>query len=226
MRPIRFRLLVTRIAAPVSNSFFPLVLAFSVLTLIGCQPTNRPASDTGPTSGPESSDLHKNASPALRIVDRYPDQPEISSVALSRETTADQTAGKFVSLDASETGISFENIWQPSPETMAAFGTSYIASGVAAGDIDNDGRPDIYLTRQQDGGRLYRNLGGMKFEDITTAAGIDPAGMWSVGAAMVDLTNDGNLDLYVYGYGCPNRLYVNDGAGKFTGAGGAVWTEL
>ncbi|MGI9515562.1 MAG: FG-GAP-like repeat-containing protein, partial [Pirellulaceae bacterium] len=64
-------------------------------------------------------------------------------------------------------------------------------------------------------GRLYRNLGDMKFEDVTSQVGIDPANMWSVGAAFVDLNSDGQLDLYVYGYGCPNRLYINQG-GKFT----------
>ncbi len=152
--------------------------------------------------------------PGARI-DGFLDEPEISATPLET-TQTDHQAGEFTELESSWTGIDFANVWERSAATESAIGTSFIASGVAVGDYDRDGRPDIYLTRQQDGGRLYRNLGEMKFEDVTTSAGIDPAGMWSVGAAMVDLDNDGDVDVYVYGYGCPNRLYVNDGSGKFT----------
>lgn len=184
----------------------------ALAALTGCQPGQ-------PSRAPESPDPESRRPPVaespLQIPDRYPGEPEIDvSQPLTRPT--DSGAGTFVSLDAGATGIDFDNVWEQNPATQAALGTSFISSGVAVGDYDRDGRPDIYLTRQEDGGRLYRNLGDMKFEDVTQSAGIDPAGMWSGGAAFVDLTNDGWLDLYVYGYGCPNRLYVNDGQGHFS----------
>ncbi len=201
---------------PVPRSAWSLtvvVVSVCLSGLAGCQPDSRPAAnDSTPT--PDTADAVVPASSG-KIVDRYPGEPAISSVPLNRQAAAEQDAGKFVYLDAEATGIDFSNIWEPGPETYYALGTSYIANGVAIGDYDADGRPDIYLTRQQDGGRLYRNLGNMKFEDVTTSCGIDPEGMWSAGAAFVDLTNDGHLDLYVYGYGCPNRLYVNNGNGQF-----------
>ena len=69
--------------------------------------------------------------------------------------------------------------------------------------------------RQTDAGRLYRNLGDMKFEDVTEKVGIDPAGMWTTGTTFADVNNDGRLDLFLCGHDCPNRLYINQG-GQFT----------
>jgi len=72
--------------------------------------------------------------------------------------------------------------------------------GVAVGDYDNDGRPDVYLTAVG-GGHLFRNLGGGRFEEITIKAGVggDPKD-WSTSAAWFDLDNDGDLDLFVANY--------------------------
>ncbi|HQZ71999.1 MAG TPA: CRTAC1 family protein [Anaerolineae bacterium] len=70
--------------------------------------------------------------------------------------------------------------------------------GVAAGDIDNDGLPDLYVTNVGPD-RLYRNLGGGRFQDITASAAIDESG-WSVSAVFCDYDRDGLLDLYVARY--------------------------
>ncbi len=70
--------------------------------------------------------------------------------------------------------------------------------GVASGDIDNDGLPDLYVTNVGPD-RLYRNLGDGRFLDITAAAAIDESG-WSVSAAFCDYDRDGLLDLYVARY--------------------------
>src|SRR5262249_36799921 len=111
--------------------------------------------------------------------------------------------------------------------------------GIAVFDYDGDGLPDIFLTN---GGsvpsleknapkfynRLFRNLGGMKFRDVTLEAGL--AGMgYSIGAAAADYDNDGNVDLFVAGVRS-NHLYRNLGNGKFAdvtegaGIGSAVWS--
>jgi enediyne biosynthesis protein E4 len=70
--------------------------------------------------------------------------------------------------------------------------------GVAAGDYNNDGRVDLFVTGVG-ANRLFKNLGGGKFEDVTQAAGVG-GGSWSTSAAWVDYDNDGDLDLFVCNY--------------------------
>ncbi len=89
-------------------------------------------------------------------------------------------------------------------------------AGVAVGDVDGDGRPDIYFCNVEGPNALYRNLGSFKFEDITAAAGVACTNLASVGAMFADLNGDGHLDLYVTSNGGPNAYFVNDGKGRFT----------
>lgn len=70
--------------------------------------------------------------------------------------------------------------------------------GVAVGDVDNDGRPDVYVTNLGPD-QLYRNLGAARFTRVTQTAGIDVPG-WSCSAAFFDANRDGALDLFVTQY--------------------------
>jgi hypothetical protein len=99
-----------------------------------------------------------------------------------------------------------------------------MAGGVAVFDYDGDGRPDIFFTNgaavpslektgPRDWNRLYRNLGGMKFRDVTEQAGLAGAG-YAIGAAAADYDNDGHVDLFVGGVR-RNFLYRNRGDGTF-----------
>jgi tetratricopeptide (TPR) repeat protein len=81
---------------------------------------------------------------------------------------------------------------------LSAFPGGY-GQGVAVGDYDNDGRPDIFVTRWRSYA-LYHNLGGGRFEDITARAGLGGDRDWPTSAALADLDNDGDLDLYVCHY--------------------------
>ena len=119
-------------------------------------------------------------------------------------------AKRFEYLDSISTGINFENIWNPKEKHKHQLENSFISAGVAIGDYDNDGLLDIFLSRQQDGGRLYKNLGRMKFEDVTKTSGVFDKDMWSTGVSFVDINNDGWLDLYVCGFESTNKLYINN----------------
>jgi hypothetical protein len=93
----------------------------------------------------------------------------------------------------------------------------YNGGGVALGDLTGDGLPEIVLTSNQHGPRLYLNLGGFRFRDVTDAAGITEQGRWTTGVTLADVNRDGLLDIYVCHAGLKpgalraNALYVNQG---------------
>jgi enediyne biosynthesis protein E4 len=89
-------------------------------------------------------------------------------------------------------------------------------SAVAVADVDGDGLLDVYFVNQVGGNRLYRNLGGGRFEDITDRAGVGVGDRACVGAAFADIDNDGYPDLFVTSVREGNLLFHNDGHGKFT----------
>ena len=91
-------------------------------------------------------------------------------------------------------------------------------SGVAAGDIDGDGRVDLYFCSLAGANKLYRNLGGWKFEDITESAGVGCSNLVCSGAAFADVDGDGHLDLIVNTVGGGTHIFLNDGKGHFTPA--------
>ena len=88
-------------------------------------------------------------------------------------------------------------------------------TGLAAADVDGDGRPDLYFVNQLGSNQLWRNLGSGRFEDITQRAGVAVPGRVSVGASFADVDNDGDQDLYVTTVRGGNVLFVNDGHGRF-----------
>jgi hypothetical protein len=148
----------------------------------------------------------------------------------------------FASLPPEQTGIVTENNYSDPGmwgERLQEFKFGTMGTGVAVGDFDNDGRPDLFVVSKTEQCRLFRNRGGWKFEDVTTKAGLSApsgvlgkgvswmkgivggseavpdSGVWTQGAVFVDLNNDGWIDLYVTRFAAPNLLYVNQRDGTF-----------
>jgi len=130
-----------------------------------------------------------------------------------------QGATLFATLPAEQTGLGAINAYgDPAMwgQLYREFTLGAIGTGVAMGDFDGDGRPDIFAVNKTGPDHLFRNLGGFHFEDVTERAGVaGPAGAWKQGAAFADVNNDGRLDLYVCRFGAPNLLYINQGDGTF-----------
>lgn len=129
--------------------------------------------------------------------------------------------GLFYELDSERTNVHFSNIITED-HTANAFVYEYIhnGGGVAIGDINNDGLEDIYFISNFDANKLYLNKGGLNFEDITNAAGASGQQGWSTGVSMIDINNDGLLDIYICKSGPlppqyrKNELLINKGLDK------------
>jgi enediyne biosynthesis protein E4 len=120
----------------------------------------------------------------------------------------------FDLIDSSRSGVAFVNTVSDSlllQNRILAQG-----AGVCLGDVDGDGRPDIFLARTEGSSALYRNAGKLRFEDITTRANVAATGRHSSGCAFADVNGDGHLDLLLVAIGGPNALFLNDGTGRFS----------
>lgn len=120
----------------------------------------------------------------------------------------------FAHMEGSRSGIEFQNTVSDS----VLLGNRMLAqgAGVALGDVDGDGMPDVFLARTQGCSALYRNLGHWKFQDITVSAGVGACDRHSSGAAFADVDGDGDLDLVLLATTGPNVIFTNDGKGHFT----------
>ncbi|HTQ27205.1 MAG TPA: VCBS repeat-containing protein [Puia sp.] len=129
----------------------------------------------------------------------------------------------FVTMPDTRTNIHFTNTLEKTKLLNILYYLYYYnGGGVAIGDINNDGLPDIYFTANHYGGnKLYLNKGNFEFEDITDKAGVAGTADWCTGATMADVNGDGLLDIYVstvsqrYGLKGHNMLFINKGNSRF-----------
>ena len=135
-------------------------------------------------------------------------------------TASDATAPLFTDLPSDSTGVAFVNtITEDDSVNVLAYEYLYNGGGVALGDVNGDDRPDLFFTGNRTADRLYLNTGGLRFRDVTEAAGVAGPDGWTTGVTMADVNGDGRLDIYVCRSGWmedPDRrrnlLYINQGA--------------
>jgi hypothetical protein len=148
--------------------------------------------------------------------------------ACAPQDSQDNTAGQtnppavdghlFTKLPPAYTGIAFENRVEATA-TLNVFNyrNFYNGGGVATGDLNGDGLPEVMLTSNLHGNRLYLNRGHFHFQDVTKESGVGGKGFWATGVTFADVNGDGLLDIYVCyagnvaGQKRANELYINQG---------------
>ncbi|MBC8110801.1 MAG: VCBS repeat-containing protein, partial [Verrucomicrobia bacterium] len=122
----------------------------------------------------------------------------------------------FETMTAKQTGIDFTNNVIPKKDfNIFNYRNFFNGGGVAIGDVNNDGLPDIFLTSNFESNKLFLNKGNFKFEDVTQQAGVSQKKFWSTGVTFADVNADGFLDIYVCNSGSRdergNQLYISQG---------------
>src|SRR3990170_6041801 len=124
----------------------------------------------------------------------------------------------FTRLPSSYTGVRFENRLTDTREmNVFTYRNFYNGGGVALADLTGDGLPELFLTSNQGGSKLYLNKGDYRFSDVTERAGVEGEGFWATGATFADVNGDALLDIYVCyagnvaGERRANELYINKG---------------
>ncbi len=139
-----------------------------------------------------------------------------SLLALSCSKEREHTLFSQISSDRS--GIDFNNkIVETDSFNILTSEYIFNGGGVAVGDFNNDGRPDLFFTGNQVPNKLYLNQGDFNFRDVSKIAGVEAIDKWNTGAAVIDINNDSLLDIYVCAAMYPtekekaNILFVNQG---------------
>ena len=131
---------------------------------------------------------------------------------------SNQETQQFTKIHTSHSNIDFKNtVKENNYFNFLNYSYIYNGGGVAVGDINGDGLVDVYFTSNQQSNKLYLNKGNFIFEDITKNAKVgDEVEGWTTGVTMVDINNDGFLDIYVCKSGLfndkkvrANKLFVN-----------------
>jgi enediyne biosynthesis protein E4 len=144
--------------------------------------------------------------------------PVILFFSCQKKTPTEQATPIFKLLEPNETGIQFANNLDVNLDfNIFKYMYYYNGSGVGVGDFNGDGLADMFFTGNRVANKLYLNKGSLKFEDITEKAGFTDNKDWSNGVAVVDINQDGLLDIYVSVLGnymqfqSHNKLYINKG---------------
>ncbi len=141
---------------------------------------------------------------------------DFTAVRLQARAAAPEGAKPFTVLTPEETGVNVTNVYSDPRmwgDRFREFTLGALETGIAVGDFDRDGRPDIFAVSKNGPCALYLQRAPFRFENVAAAAGVEAAAQINgkAGAAVVDINQDGWPDLYLCRYDAPNLLFVNNG---------------
>jgi hypothetical protein len=130
----------------------------------------------------------------------------------------------FTAIPAEKSGVNMRHPLVANHPQAYLYTSGFACGGIAIGDVNSDGRPDLFFTSGPESNRLYlqtttplrfQDAGEGRFSGPALSRPADGNKPWSAGATLVDLNRDGHLDIYVCNYDAPNQLFINDGAARF-----------
>jgi hypothetical protein len=141
----------------------------------------------------------------------------LSSCSKTEKETTKSSLSLFEEVNSNHTNIHFaNNVTENLYFNFINYSYIYNGAGVAVGDINNDGLEDLYFSSNQETNKLYINKGNLEFKDITASSNTKDDDGWTTGVSMIDINNDGWLDIYVCKSGAlnnhdlrKNKLYIN-----------------
>ena len=165
----------------------------------------------------------------LRLINKY----LLGIVSLTCLISCSENNLLFELQSPSNSGVDFENrLTENDTLNILDYLYFYNGGGLAMGDINNDGLPDLYFSANQMQNRLYLNKGDLQFEDISEKAGVQGKSTWNTSAVMADVNGDGWLDIYVTavvginGFQGHNELFINNQDNTFTESAAAFGLDL
>ncbi len=170
-----------------------------------------------------NSESKKNEIAANNIVTEL-EISDLNRELVSKINTDNETESYFELISNDKTTIDFVNkVNVDEYKNFKSYPQIYNGGGVAIGDLNNDGLPDLYFAGNSVKDKIYFNEGNFNFKDVTEESGIGKENYgWSFGVNMIDINADGYLDIYVCKAGpyseqkyLRNRLFVNNGDGTF-----------
>ena len=180
---------------------YPVLALAWVLLLANCK-QDPSASGNSPAPQPPAQ-ANQQSTP--------PPNPEdsIKSVPINKVedgSSKEDNQPLFSLLDPAQTGITFTNPILNTHPRNYLYASSFSCGGVSVGDINGDSLPDLFFTGGPVPNRLYVQTEKLVFKDVTATAGVSGEHAWGTGSSIVDIDNDGDLDIYVCNYDSPNSL--------------------
>ena len=139
------------------------------------------------------------------------------STALPLQNAGPAAKTLFTALSPEESGIEFINPLDPTHPLKRIYLGAFAFGGIGVGDLNGDGRQDLFLTGGSPKNRIYLQTGEpLRFVDATRQSGLSAMGARSAGPTQVDIDGGGDLDINVCNDDTPNHLWINTETGEFT----------